>query len=594
MKLDFQIYRKKVYGCYTGKSVGGTLGMPYEGDRSGREVTYYDPVPTELPPNDDLDLQVVNLATILRTGLPVSRLCIGEMWLRHFDDSAPDEYGVAIANHNIGLRAPLSGIYRNKFVAGMGGAIRSELWACLAPGNPELAATFAREDASTDHAGEGIFAEMFLAAVESAAFVESDLSKIIDTGLHCIDRDSKLYRAFSDVRAAWDKTHDVMRVRETILEKYPADNWTDVTINLSFILLSLLACDGDFDKAVCTAAALGYDTDCTAATTGAFFGIWKPDSIAEKWTAPLGDKLVLSACIVGMQGWNTVKEFCDAVIGTERAICAYYGNESTKDFPAAPAVRIAKPRYRETARLYDWKNGSHESLIAELPFLVEIVYPDSVAMLPNKENKLKIRLQGNSSQTLSGTLSLFGSETFAFSPAEIPFAVNGTETFEKEVTVTLGALKYRSRKNALTLRFDVGGVTFTVEAGLLLSFPWEVTDACGKRTVFEAPSAYFTVPSGAYTYRTKVKAPARKEVRAVCAGTRPFTCFVNGKLVHTGDGALYVPAFHRDGGAALASLENGENEIEIFFPDHAEGECFFAFGTTFGCGLWLDTIERYL
>ena len=72
MKLDFQTYKNKVYGCYVGKAVGGTLGMPYEGDRSVRKVTYYDPVPTEMPPNDDLDLQVVNLATIIRLGLPIS------------------------------------------------------------------------------------------------------------------------------------------------------------------------------------------------------------------------------------------------------------------------------------------------------------------------------------------------------------------------------------------------------------------------------------------------------------------------------------------------------------------------------------------
>ena len=166
MKLDFGDYKKKVYGCFVGKSVGGTLGMPYEGDRSIRKVTYYDPVPTEMPPNDDLDLQVVNLSTVLRLGLPISRLCLGEMWLRHLDASAPDEYGVAISNHSIGLRAPLAGMYRNKFTAGMGGAIRSELWACLAPGNPMLAATFAREDACTDHAAEGVFAEMFLAAAD--------------------------------------------------------------------------------------------------------------------------------------------------------------------------------------------------------------------------------------------------------------------------------------------------------------------------------------------------------------------------------------------------------------------------------------------
>lgn len=62
----------------------------------------------------------------------------------------------------------------------MGAAIRSELWACLAPGDPALAAAYAREDACLDHAEEGLWAEVWLAALQSAAFVESDLQKVID------------------------------------------------------------------------------------------------------------------------------------------------------------------------------------------------------------------------------------------------------------------------------------------------------------------------------------------------------------------------------------------------------------------------------
>ena len=178
-----EFYHNKVYGCFVGKCVGGTLGMKYEGTLDYHPVTYYDPVPTEMIPNDDLDLQVVNLETILRTGLPICRYHLGEIWKYHIADHAPDEYAVAVSNYALKLGAPLSGIYRNKFYAGMGGAIRSELWACLAPANPTLAATFAREDACTDHCSDGVYAEMFLAAMESAAFEESDLLALIDIGL---------------------------------------------------------------------------------------------------------------------------------------------------------------------------------------------------------------------------------------------------------------------------------------------------------------------------------------------------------------------------------------------------------------------------
>ena len=215
-------------------------------------------------------------------------------------------------------------------------------------------------------------------------------------------------------------------------------------------------------------------------------------------------------------------------------------------------------------------------------------------MLPNKENKMKIRLQGNSEQSYSGKFSLIAPEKFSFAPSEFSFAVSGTETAEFETTVTLGNLRRRNRKNCLVLRFDINGVSFTLEAGLPTSFPWEVTDSSGNKSVFEACSEYFTVPKGAYTYRTKIKATAKKTARIACSGTRPFTCYVNGKAVYTGDASIYVAAFHRDGTNAVISLENGENEIMIEFPDYDEGEFFFGFGTTFACGVWIDTIERYL
>ena len=77
------------------------------------------------------------------------------MW-NHLQDAGPDEYGAARWNVALGRLAPLSGCSCNKFYACMGAAIRSELWACLAPVDPELAVRLAREDACTDHCADGL------------------------------------------------------------------------------------------------------------------------------------------------------------------------------------------------------------------------------------------------------------------------------------------------------------------------------------------------------------------------------------------------------------------------------------------------------
>ena len=210
MKLDYEIYRRKVKACFVGKSVGGTLGMPYEGFIQVNHVTYYNPVPTEMVPNDDLDLQVTFLEILMREGLPVSCLKLGDLWNLYNSGSLPDEYGVADGNYRKMLYAPLSGTYNNAFHSGMGAAIRSELWACLAPGDPDLAVRIATEDACVDHAGDGISAIRFLAAIESAAFVEEDLRKLIAIGMQYLPKGERMECAFTDTIAWWEETGDYL------------------------------------------------------------------------------------------------------------------------------------------------------------------------------------------------------------------------------------------------------------------------------------------------------------------------------------------------------------------------------------------------
>ena len=57
-------FRGKVYACWLGKSIGGTLGMPFEGRRETHSLTFYDPVPDKPSANDDLDLQLLWLKAI--------------------------------------------------------------------------------------------------------------------------------------------------------------------------------------------------------------------------------------------------------------------------------------------------------------------------------------------------------------------------------------------------------------------------------------------------------------------------------------------------------------------------------------------------
>ena len=291
VKLNRETYRDKVLGCWAGKNIGGTLGAPIEGRR---EIFHYDfyinPMDGEPAPNDDLDLQLVWLKAMEDHGpMQVNERILGEYWMRHI--SGPwNEYGVARNNMANGILPPLSGSTRNDVWKNSNGAwIRSEIWACVFAGDPDWAAWFAWCDACVDHADDGVWAEIFTASLEAAAFVESDLRKLIEYAFARIPSDSRVARS---VKIAID-CHDSGKTWEEARNAVVADSadlgWFQAPANVAFAIIGLLYGDGDFGKTVCTAINCGDDTDCTGATAGAVLGIIKGyKAIPEKWMAPIG------------------------------------------------------------------------------------------------------------------------------------------------------------------------------------------------------------------------------------------------------------------------------------------------------------------
>ena len=187
--LNSPSFREKVYGCWLGKNCGGTLGAPLE-EAWGRpelfDVWWYPKLQEGGIPNDDLEMQLIWLKALEEIGPDLKAADLAQYWLNHIGYNW-DEYGLSKTNLRLGLLPPVSGVYNNWFKHCMGSPIRSEIWACVAPGVPSIAARFAYEDAVCDHAGgEGVFGSLFNAAVASAAFVVEDRQQLLDIGLSYI------------------------------------------------------------------------------------------------------------------------------------------------------------------------------------------------------------------------------------------------------------------------------------------------------------------------------------------------------------------------------------------------------------------------
>ncbi len=300
--LNREELRDKILGCWTGKSIGGTLGAPFECNTQMNDVTFYTHSSNEPLPNDDLDLQLVWLRCLQERGpLGINNRVLGEYWLSYIPPH-PNEYGISKANQKMGFVPPISGEMNNAaWRNSNGGWIRSEIWACLAPGCPDIAIRYAYEDASVDHgAGEGTYAALFTAAIQSAAFVCSDRDKLIQIGLSKIPGNCRVARSVNIALDCYKSGKTWKEAREAVVKDSADLGWFQAPANIAFVVIGWMYGEGDFGKSICIAVNCGDDTDCTGATLGALLGIiMGRKNIPKEWIDPIGDKLTFCAVDVG-------------------------------------------------------------------------------------------------------------------------------------------------------------------------------------------------------------------------------------------------------------------------------------------------------
>jgi ADP-ribosylglycohydrolase len=355
MTLNQEEFKSKVLGCWLGKNIGGTLGAPFEWKRQVNNVTFYtQDLHGEAMPNDDLDIQLLWLCAMEEKGIyPNSRL-LAEYWCLYVTPHWA-EYGTGKINLRSGLPPPLSGTFRNAYKHSCGAYIRSEIWACIAPGLPHIAAKYAIEDALLDHGnGEGTYAEVFMAALESAAFVISDLNQLIEIGLSYIPADCGVAKAVHMVVDCHKRKKTWLETREQLLREHRGGlslgntsledqkkgfgegvRGYDVPSNIGITLIGLLWGGEDFGQVQCIAVNCGEDTDCTAATAGSVWGIIHgAAAIPQKWIDPIGRGIKTVCLNLGELGYfgqqlpANVDNLTERTMRIARQVLASHGFEN--------------------------------------------------------------------------------------------------------------------------------------------------------------------------------------------------------------------------------------------------------------------------
>ncbi len=364
-------YHDRVLGCWMGKNIGGTLGAPFEFIRQINDVSFYtQDLGGEPLPNDDLDLQLLWLIAMEERGPRLDAHTLAEYWCLYVTPHW-SEYGTAKINLRRGLPPPWSGTFGNEFRHSCGAFIRSEIWACLAPGRPDLAAQYAIEDAIVDHGdGEGTWGEVFFAALESAAFVCNDLRRLIEIGLSYVPAESGVAGAVRCAIECHTAGKSWRESRDEILRGYrgstlfgllhrtsPEDRAKgfhegrigyDAPSNVALAVLALLEGQDDFGRVVTTAVNCGEDTDCTAATAGAVFGLMRGiAAIPQKWISPIGRRIKTISLNLGELGpfGAQVPATVDALTDrTERMARRVLETAPPLDVPFSTPAEVEKAR----------------------------------------------------------------------------------------------------------------------------------------------------------------------------------------------------------------------------------------------------------
>lgn len=324
-------YLTRVYAGVLGKLIGVYLGRPFESwphaaitaefGTIRHYVHTHFPGFAQRPPvvtDDDVSGTFTFIQALAEHGIfrDITSEQIGETWLNNVIEKETIFWwgGIGVSTEHTaflnlknGIKAPDSGSIETngKTVAEQVGAqIFIDGWAMVCPGQPELAAKFAKAAGSVSHDGESVLAAMMWAAMEAEAFVSKDVEHLIETGLKIIRKErigSLIEVLIQDVRewVALDKDWRVTRQR--IDDKYGYEKFegiVHVVPNHAIMIMTLLYAGNDFHEAMHIVNTCGWDTDCNSGNVACLVAIMHGLECFEggpDWRGPLADRALISS-----------------------------------------------------------------------------------------------------------------------------------------------------------------------------------------------------------------------------------------------------------------------------------------------------------
>jgi ADP-ribosylglycohydrolase len=325
LRLDDDGLRDRLLAAWLGRCAGCNLGKPVEGWSRERIRRYLeladaypiddylpvlDPFPKGMELNwcwpettrgnvefmardDDTDYTILGMHILEDQGFDFGPMDVAEEWLDHLPfTQVYTAERAAYRNLVHGFVVPETATHRNPYREWIGAQIRADMWGYVSPGDPERASLLAFQDSSLSHTQNGIYGEMWIAALIATCFVTDDMRVALETSLAYVPPRSRLTEAVRDVMDLHEKGLDWEDARDQIEERYGHYGFVHTVNNAALVGAALLWGHADYSRTIGLAVQGGWDTDCTGATAGSVFGAMHgTDSLPGHWVNPLNDRV---------------------------------------------------------------------------------------------------------------------------------------------------------------------------------------------------------------------------------------------------------------------------------------------------------------
>lgn len=213
---------------------------------------------TSMPEDDDLNFPLLALSLLEDGGTNFSTDDVATLWLNNLPGGRVfTAERAAYRNLLDAYQAPQTATRNNPFREWIGALIRADVFGWVNPGNPYGAAQMAWTDARLSHTQNGIYGEMWAAALTSAALavrcdwqdagsIATAIDTVLDAGLSVIPQGSQLRAAAKFGAAVGKQAADLESGLDQIHLEYGDLHWVHVLNNVCAGAFALTFGKGDF------------------------------------------------------------------------------------------------------------------------------------------------------------------------------------------------------------------------------------------------------------------------------------------------------------------------------------------------------------